>query len=282
MKINANAKINLALDVTGKRDDGYHEVCMILQEIDLCDTLEIALTDDGEIHLSCDGLEDTDKCDNLAYKAARLFLDYLGSKNGCNIKLTKNIPVGAGLAGGSADAAAVLKALNSLFKEPFGEEKLKELGLRLGADVPFCIMGGTALGEGIGEKLNSLYGMMPFWAALIKPEKSISTKEAYHKIDSTEVEHPDVLKCAKHIKQGEMEELFGSAGNVFEYVAKDEIPEIDDIKSHFISKGALFSMMSGSGPTVFGLFDDENAARKALESFSGVCECRHLAKIITD
>ena len=282
MKINANAKINLALDVTGKRDDGYHEVCMILQEIDLCDTVDIELTDDGEIHLSCDGLEDTDKCDNLAYKSARLFLDELCSKNGCNIKLIKNIPIGAGLAGGSADAAAVLKALNSLFKEPFGEEKLKELGLRLGADVPFCISGGTALGEGIGEKLSSLYGMVPFWVALIKPKKSISTKEAYRKIDSADLEHPDVLKCAEYIKCGEMEELFSLSGNVFECVAKDEIPEIEAIKEHFILKGALFSMMSGSGPTVFGLFDDENAARKALESFSGVCECRHLAKIITD
>ena len=281
MKINANAKINLSLDVTKKRDDGYHEVFMILQEIDLCDVLDVSITTDGEIKLMCDGLNDTPSCDNLAYKAARLFLDTLESKNGCNIVLKKNIPVGAGLAGGSTDAAAVLKALNSLFNEPFDTQKLKELGLKLGADVPFCIDGGTKLAEGIGEKLTDISGMKPLWAALIKPTKSISTKEAYNKIDSSVFEHPDVMKAKKHIENGDMQGLFECMGNVFESAAKDEIPEIEDIKTHFVSKGALFSMMSGSGPTVFGLFDNKESAQKALESFEGICESKHVARLIT-
>ncbi len=281
MKINANAKINLSLDVTGKRDDGYHEVCMILQEIDLCDVLCIELSTDGEIHFLCDGLEGTDECDNLAYKAAQLFLDKAKSKNGCCIKLKKNIPVGAGLAGGSTDAAAVLKALNTLHGEPFDTQKLQELGLILGADVPFCIGGGTALAEGIGEKLSPVSGMVPLWAALIKPKESISTKEAYKKIDSSPLKHPDVFKAANCIESGDMTGLFDCAGNVFESVAKDEIHEIENIKAHLIASGALFSMMSGSGPTVYGLFDDKMVAKKALESYRGDCESVHLAKLVT-
>ena len=281
MKINANAKINLSLDVTGKRDDGYHEVCMILQEIDLCDTLDIELRDDGEIIFECDGLEDTDAADNLAYRAARLFFEHSKINCGSSIALKKNIPVGAGLAGGSADAASVLKALNTLCGEPFDLEKLKELGLKLGADVPFCIEGGTALAEGIGEKLTQIHGMKPFYIALIKPKESILTKEAYQKIDTSSFEHPDVLKAADCVKKGDMASLFNCLGNVFEIVMKDAIPQIEEIKKHFLSHGALFSMMSGSGPTVYGLFDDEKTAQNALSSFKGSFEASHLARLVT-
>lgn len=281
MKINANAKINLSLDVMGKRDDGYHEVCMILQETDLCDTLDIELRDDGEIFLECDGLEDTDASHNLAYKAARLFFEHSKINCGCSIALKKNIPVGAGLAGGSADAAAVLKSLNTLCGEPFDLEKLKEIGLKLGADVPFCIEGGTALAEGIGEKLTQIHGMKPFYIALIKPKESILTKEAYQKIDTSTFEHPDVLKAAQFIKKGDMASLFKCSGNAFEFVTKDTIPQIEEIKQHFLSQGAIFSMMSGSGPTVYGLFDDEKTARNALSSFKGGFEACHFARLVT-
>ncbi len=281
MKINANAKINLSLDVLDKRDDGYHNVCMIMQEIDLCDTLEVTLRDDGKIVLDCDGLDGTYNADNLAYRAARLFLDTIKSEKGCDISLKKKIPVGAGLGGGSADASAVLKALNILLGEPFNKEELKNLGLMLGADVPFCIEGGTAVSEGIGEILTPIYGMKPYWVALIKPKESISTKEAYHKIDNYSYKHPDVLKMAEYIKNGDMTSLFSLSGNVFEEVAKEAVPQIEKIKKHFYSYGALFSLMSGSGPTVYGLFDDEKKARNSLEKFAGDFEASHLSRILT-
>jgi len=267
MRINANAKINLALDVGSKRDDGYHNVSMIMQEISLCDYLDIEINDTGKISLFTESTETGSETDNIAYKAAKTFFDNTKIQKGCKIVLEKHIPVCAGLGGGSSDAAAVLRFLNSELGYPLSDDELLSLGLSLGADVPFCIMGKTALAEGIGEKLTKLGGIVPKWLALIKPDINISTGEAYRKIDSCSYPHPDVAACAESILRGDMESLYKNAGNSFEY-ATDEA-SVKAIKEHMYSMGASFSMMSGSGPTVYGIFDSESEARKAYESYKG-------------
>ncbi len=268
MKINANAKINLSLDITGKRPDGYHNICMIMQETNLCDSLEVNLTKEPIIDFWCDKkVVDKDE-DNIAYKAAALFLKKTRAMHGCSIKLKKCIPDSAGLGGGSADAAAVLRALNELCGNPFEKKELIELGLSLGADVPFCIMGGTAIAEGIGEFLTPLSGIEKKWIALIKPDFSVSTAEAYRMIDSFDLPHPDVNKAAKYIKQGDMESLYRVCANVFEYAIAKNHPQIKFLKEYFMSHGARFAMMSGSGPTVYGIYDSFHAAKAAIDALN--------------
>lgn len=269
MKITANAKINLSLDVMGKRDDGYHEVYMIMQEIDLCDTLEIKLNDSGIVHLICDSKETGSETDNIAYKAAEIFLKEIESKHGCDISLSKKIPVCAGLGGGSADAAAVLKALNALCGMPLDSDALLRISLKLGADVPFCIMGGTASARGIGEILTPIGSPAKKWVVLIKPKIDISTAEAYRRMDSAPYPHPDVDRAVCCIQNGDTEGFYKAAGNTFEYVTAGQHSEIGQIKAHLLSHGAEFAMMSGSGPTVYGLFENRNDAQKAFDTYSG-------------
>ncbi|MBE7049487.1 MAG: 4-(cytidine 5'-diphospho)-2-C-methyl-D-erythritol kinase [Ruminococcaceae bacterium] len=269
MKVYANAKINLCLDVTGKRDDGYHNVCMIMQEITLCDILDIEITDSEDIVLMCDSQNVGQADDNLCTKAALLFFEKTGIKKGCSISLKKNIPVCAGLGGGSSDAACVLKTLNTLCHSPLSDDELASLGLTLGADVPFFIKGKTALCEGIGEILTPIASKEKFWVALIKPDADISTKEAYKRIDSEAIVHPDTKKATKVMEEGNMNELYKLCSNVFEDVSIKDFPQIKEIKEHFMSKGAKFSMMSGSGPTVFGIFDTEKEANEAFISYGG-------------
>lgn len=280
MKVYANAKINLCLDVTGKRDDGYHNVCMIMQEITLCDILDIEITDNEDIILNCDSDNVGDAKDNLCTKAAVRFFEKTKIKKGCKITLEKHIPVCAGLGGGSSDAAYVLKVLNNLFSKPLSDDELSELGLSLGADVPFFIKGKTALCEGIGEILTPINSTKEFWVALIKPDINISTKDAYGKIDSEPIAHPDTKMAAKLLEDGNMPEVYRLCSNVFEDVSIKDYPEIKRIKEHFLSEGAEFSMMSGSGPTVFGIFDTENKARGAFESYDGKIQGGGVAKTV--
>ena len=278
MRFFANAKINLSLDVTGRLPNGYHEVCMLMQEVSLCDVVDIELADKGNISLTV--TNSPLPCDdgNIAYRAAKLFYEKTGIDGGCDIALEKHIPVCAGLGGGSADGAAVLKGLNQLYSNPLTTAELLEFGLALGADVPFCIMGKTALAEGIGEKLSPVDSKLRAYAVLIKPDINISTPEAYRAIDSVDFPHPDTGKCIIALKDGNARELKKYSGNAFEYVCCDKHPEIDIIKNHLISKGAAFAMMSGSGPTVYGLFETKEAAQTAYESYDGsfggggVCE----------
>lgn len=278
MIINANAKINLALDVTQKRADGYHDVCMIMQETTLCDKLEITLTDDSEINLWCDKSIVASPRDNIVYKAAELFFKTSGIQKGCNIKLWKNIPAGAGLGGGSADAAATLKALNDLCSNPFDTNELMKMSVSLGADVPFCVLGGTALAEGIGEILTPLKPVEQKWLALIKPDFAVCTADAYKKIDSCNFPHPDVRKIAEYINNSDIDAVFGNCANVFEYAIAESHPQIYQIKEYLMSKGAVFAMMSGSGPTVFGIFDSKEEAEAAYNEYTdkvyegGVCQ----------
>ncbi len=267
MKFYANAKINLGLDVIGKRQDGYHEVSMIMQEISLCDELDIELNS-GKICLKVINSSLPSDKDNIAYRAAELFFKESGIAGGCDMVLKKHIPVCAGMGGGSADAAAVLKALNSMTGCPLSDIKLLEMGLSLGADVPFCIMGGTAHAGGIGEVLTPFKSALKCYIALIKPDIDISTPEAYRAIDSADPKHPDVETAIEGVKKGDMELFAKSTGNSFEYVSSPRYPAIDEIKAHFYKCGAEFSMMSGSGPTVFALFDDREKAKKAIDSYT--------------
>lgn len=269
MKMQANAKINLVLDVGERRPDGYHDVSMIMQEISLCDDIEITLRSDGKIHLVCSAPQLCDEKDNIAYKAALLFFKTTGKDYGCDITLTKRIPVCAGLGGGSSDAAAVIKGLNLLCNTTLTIEEMCTLGKALGADVPFFINGGTALAEGIGEILTPITGIRPKWLAVIKPDINISTPEAYRLLDANPGHHPDTALCAKCISLGNMAELYRNAGNSFEYFTSEKHPEINEIKKHLTSYGAEFAMMSGSGPSVFGIFDDDKKAAFALRNYKG-------------
>lgn len=266
--INANAKINLSLDVTGRLENGYHTVSMIMQEITLCDKLEVNITKTSGINVKVTNSDLPCNEDNIVYKAAKLFLDTINSCDGCKIVLHKSIPVCAGLGGGSADGAAVLKALNKIYNYPLSAQKLLELGLLLGADVPFCIAGGTCHAGGIGEILTPVCSNFKAYVALIKPDVDISTPKAYKAIDSLSVNHPDINKVISALETRNIEMLSTYGGNVFEEVCLPEYPIINDIKKHFTDCGAFFSMMSGSGPTVFGLFDSKDAAQKALCSYT--------------
>ncbi len=278
MIIFANAKINLSLDVCRRRDDGYHEVSMIMQEVSLCDKLEIEQCEGEGIELECNSLV----CDegNIAYRAAALFYSHTGIKKLCRIKLEKNIPVCAGLGGGSSDAAAVLKALNELNSFPIPKSEICKLALKLGADVPFFIGGGTALAEGIGEKLTPLLCPEKKWVAIVKPDIDISTPLAYREIDSKPTVHPDTKGACRSLEAGDYELMYKYCGNSFEQVCEDKYPEIGIIKKHMMDYGAEFAMMSGSGPTVFGIFGSEQEAKKAFETYEGSFQGGSVARFV--
>ena len=267
MKINAPAKINISLDVLRRREDGYHDVKMIMQSISLFDIVDVEINNSGDINITSN--KDNIPLDerNIAHKAARLFLDEANENGGVNIHIEKHIPVAAGLAGGSTDAAAVLIALNELFGKRYTEDMLMEMGARLGADVPFCIMQGTALSEGIGEKLTKLPAPNIKNILLVKPPIDVSTKWVYENLDLKSAIHPDIDKAVEHIKGGNITELPKVMGNILESVTVKKHAVIDDIKCEMNNLGANISMMSGSGPSVFGFFENEINAKKACDFF---------------
>ena len=251
--VEANAKINLTLDILGKRPDGFHEVAMVMQSIGLHDTLNMEKTS-GEIELTINvpWLKADEK--NLAWRAAELVRQEYGLTGGVRIELIKRIPIAAGLAGGSADAAAVLKGMNELYDLQMSEERLCELGAQLGSDIPFCIMGGTMLATGRGEVLTRLYDMPETWVVLAKPRISVSTAWAYQNYDEQGAEkHPDNKAIEAAIARGNRKAVAGLLCNVLESVTIKKYDVIADYKQMMLDKGAMASMMSGSGPTVFGL-----------------------------
>ncbi len=261
---NAYAKINLCLDVVGRLPNGYHEVRMIMQSVGICDTLSFERTE-GEIVITAEGGELPLGPDNLIYKAILLIRETFGITGGVRVHLEKRIPIAAGMAGGSTDAACTLKAMNELYDLGLSEQKLMELGVRIGADVPYCIMGGTALAEGIGEKLTKLPDMPETILVVAKPRAFVSTKEVYQKIDEKELaEHPDVDGMADAIRAGELAGIVGRLGNVMETVTVEMVPAIGKLKQKMLRGGALGSLMSGSGPTVLGIFDDRAKAERVL------------------
>ena len=280
MKINANAKINLALDVIGKRADGYHEVSMIMQEVDLCDKIEIIPDSSSEVKIEV--INSNLPCDesNIAVKAAMEFFKKASLKDGCKIILEKHIPVCAGLGGGSSDGAAVLKALNKIYSNPLTTNELCDLALKLGADVPFFIEGKTALASGIGEKLSKVSAKLNGTLCIIKPDIDISTPLAYKAIDSCTYPHYDIEKIKEALEKGDIKTFANKSGNVFEYVCSPLYPEIDEIKNHLKRCGAYYSMMSGSGPAVYGIFENICDAQKAFETYKGTFQGGGVCKFV--
>lgn len=259
----ANAKINLSLDVIGRRDDGYHIIDMIMQSVSLHDTVTVTREDDGEIRIICGSSDVPNDDSNIAARAARAFFESVEIKNpGLTIKIKKKIPVAAGLAGGSADGAAVIVLLNKLFKTALTPEELCDIGEKVGADIPFCITGGTMLAGGTGGLLSPLPLMPECHIIITKPELSISTAAAYAKIDSAEIlKHPNNEAISEAICACDLAEISSSLCNVFEDALDEEqCKTVSGIKKIMLENGALGACMSGSGPSVFGIFDDKSTA----------------------
>ena len=265
--LNCNAKINLSLDGVRKREDGYHDLELIFLEIPVSDTVTVSLRNDTEIRLSCD--DKSLPCDdgNIAYRVAAAFFKSADLKLGADIELVKRIPHGAGLAGGSADAAGVLKALNELTGEPLSTDALMKLGATLGADVPFCIMGGCAFAEGIGDILTPLPTPPKLYYVIAKPDESVSTAWVFQNLDLNN--RPDALcvpAVAEGIRRGNLDMIIANSGNILENVTAKHFPIINDIKDCFTENGAVLSLMSGSGTSVFGAFKTKELAASAAEA----------------
>lgn len=266
--VKAYAKINLGLDVIRKRPDGYHDVKMIMQTVNLYDTIVIKQTKFHSVTIESNLYYLPTDQRNLAYKAAMVFRDNFGCKDGLSIILNKRIPVAAGLAGGSADAAATLKGLNELYQTGLSLEELMNLGLKLGADVPYCLLMGTALSEGIGEILKPLPNLPDCFILLVKPEINVSTKYVYENLRLDEKTcHPDIDSMIEALKEQDLYKLTPLMKNILETVTAEEYPVIEEIKELMINMGALTSLMSGSGSTVFGIFDSQDKAEKAYRFF---------------
>ncbi|MCU6747116.1 MULTISPECIES: 4-(cytidine 5'-diphospho)-2-C-methyl-D-erythritol kinase [Lachnospiraceae] len=264
IELKALAKINLGLDVLGKRENGYHDVRMIMQSIYLYDDVKIEKTEESGIFLETNLHFLPTDSSNIAYKAAQMLLEEFDISQGVKIGLNKHIPVAAGLAGGSSNAAAVLFGMNRLFALHLTQEELMERGVKLGADVPYCIMRGTVLAEGIGEQLHKLPAMPKCTVLIAKPPVSVSTKMVYEALDAKEIlVHPDIDGLIQGLEQGSLRRVASCMGNVLEDVTIPMYPVIDKIKEEMQACGALNAMMSGSGPTVFGLFENRADARKA-------------------
>ncbi|MDO4960276.1 MAG: 4-(cytidine 5'-diphospho)-2-C-methyl-D-erythritol kinase [Eubacteriales bacterium] len=319
MNVQAHAKINLSLDITGLTDNGYHLVKMVMQSLELCDDIELIKAPENEIRLTVTDLRGkasgdhgknipADK-DNLMYRAAEMILKEAGVRGGVQMHLTKRIPAAAGLAGGSADAAAVFNGINALYELGFSKEKLMDMGVRLGADIPYCIMGGTALAEGIGERLTRIDFGISCYVLLVKPSLGLSTPEVYRAYDKAErdglvTRHPDVSKMVSalsSVKKGEVyagnadgkaadeqaairaesaKMICGELGNVLEYAVIPSVPLISRIKRDMLRLGAEGTLMTGSGSTVFGLFSESEAMHKAAAGFSSMDYADCLSDII--
>lgn len=264
IELHSLAKINLSLDVTGKRPNGYHDVEMVMQTVYLSDTVRLRLRSDGRIRLTSNlpFLPTDDR--NIAVKAARLLQKECSLSVGADISLYKRIPVAAGLAGGSSNAAAVLFGMNRMLGLGLPREKLARLGTQLGADVPYCLLRGTALAQGIGEELTPLPAMPACTVLLAKPPVSVSTKEVYEALEQTgTIIHPDTKGMLDAIRSRDLQRIAGCMGNVLEPVTERKHPVVGQLRQIMLDAGAAGAMMSGSGPTVFGLFDRRTAARAA-------------------
>jgi len=272
LTLRAPAKINLTLDILRRRSDGYHDLRMVMQTVSLYDLVTVQTeTGTGDIYVRTSLAELPNGPGNLAWKAAQAFFDATGlENNGLEIAIVKQIPVCAGLAGGSTDGAAVLKALQQLLLPELPEEKLEEIGAQVGSDVPFCIRGGTALAEGRGEVLTTLPSMPECWIVLCKPEFGISTPELFGRVRVEALPfHPDTEGMRDALAAGELRTVAQLTGNVFESVLMTEKREIAAIVRALRDAGALAAAMTGSGPTVFGVFEEEEKACSAAEQLRG-------------
>lgn len=263
LKLKARAKINLGLDVVRKREDGYHEVRMIMQMINLYDKITLRKKTEPGITVTTNLSYLPVNEDNLVYRAAKLLMDEFQVDGGLEIELQKYIPVAAGMAGGSTDAASVMVGVNKIFQLGLNKKQLMERGVKIGADVPFCIMRGTALAEGIGEELTPLPAMPHCSLVIAKPKIHVSTKFVYGNLKVKELtEHPDIDGQVQALRENDLEQLVARMGNVLETVTIPAYPVIDEIKHMMMKYGAMGAMMSGSGPTVFGIFEKEDKAQE--------------------
>jgi len=266
----AQAKINLTLDVLYKRPDGYHEVEMVMQTVDLADHLTFKEIEPDEIHLSCTvpyiPLDER----NLVYQAARLVKETFGVDKGIHIHIDKRVPVAAGLAGGSSDAAATLRGLNRVWGLGLSLDQLAELGAKIGSDVPFCIYGGTAVARGRGERIELLPRVAPNWVVLVKPPIAVSTAEVYGRLRADEIPaHPDTASMVDALVNNDLKRICETMGNVLEPVTFAMHPEVERLKQQLLKFGALGAMMSGSGPTVFALVESEKKASRIYNALRG-------------
>lgn len=264
-QIKAYAKVNLGLDVVRRLPDGYHQVKMVMQSVGIHDELTMEKTEKG-IVLTTDSEELPTGGNNLICKAVKLMQETYGIREGVRIHLRKQIPIAAGLAGGSTDAAAAMKGMNRLFALNISTQRLMELGVAIGADVPYCILGGTALAEGIGEKLTRLMDMPDCFILAAKPDINVSTKYVYEHLDAQGIiRHPDIDGMVKAIEAGNLQGILDRMENVLETVTISAWPVVEELKRRMLGLGAEKSLMSGSGPTVFGIFTEKAKAEAACE-----------------
>lgn len=270
LRVKAYAKLNLSLDVVAKLPNGYHDLCMVMQSVSLADNLMIRLTRDRKISVRTNlyYLPHDDR--NIAARAVRLFMKAAGlSHLGAVIDLQKRIPVCAGLGGGSSDGAAVLRALNYMCGTKLSKEKLLELSLELGSDVPYCLLGGTMLAEGRGEILNPLPELPDCYIVIAKPEVSISTPKLFAKIECEKMRHhPDTKGLVTALETGDIQNISRRMYNVFEEVLPEQCSDVLKIKAQLLGDGALGASMSGTGSAVFGIFEDEKPARNAFRKLA--------------
>ncbi|AIE58573.1 4-(cytidine 5'-diphospho)-2-C-methyl-D-erythritol kinase [Bacillus methanolicus] len=270
--VKAPAKINLTLDVLYKRTDGYHEVEMIMTTIDLADRLELSLLDEDQIRIISHNHYVPDDERNLAYQAAQLLKKRFQVKKGAMIRIEKTIPVAAGLAGGSSDAAATLKGLNKLWNLGLSLDELAEIGAEIGSDVSFCVYGGTALAKGRGEIITELPAPPTCWVILAKPSIGVSTADVYRRLDLSRINHPNTKEMIKAIETKDYSKICENMGNVLEDVTMKMHPEVVLIKDQMKRFGADAVLMSGSGPTVFGLVQHDSRLHRIYNGLRGFCD----------
>lgn len=283
LQLKAYGKINLGLDVIRKRPDGYHDLDMIMQMVDVYDDIIIEKKAGEEIVVKADAAVLSNGKDNLAYMAAKMLFDEFGIKSGVEITIHKRIPIAGGMAGGSSDCATTLIGINEMFNLGLSKQQLMERGVKLGADVPYCVLGGTAIARGIGEVLTPLPTPPQCHVIIAKPPMSVSTAYVYGHIRPDEItKRPDIEQMTLAIKEQDLNKLSDLLYNVMEEVTVSEYPVIEKLKSIMLEKGALNSIMSGSGPTVFGLFDDREKAQAAMKALDSkeLTEQLYLTKFI--
>lgn len=262
----AYAKINLSLDVVRRREDGYHDLEMIMQQIGICDIIRVEETEGSEIEISADGGNIPTDSDNIVYKISYTLKERFNIGKGVRIHIEKNIPVAAGLAGGSTDAAAVMMILNEIWNLDMDKDEMTDIAKNIGADIPFFFYGKTALAEGIGEKITPLSDFSGRKILLVNPGVPVNTGHVYKNLKLDEnLKRPDNKELIEFIENGETQKLAENMANVLESVTIAEHPVIDEIKKEMMDCGALGSMMSGSGPTVFGIFDKDSTIETAYE-----------------
>ena len=283
IELKAYGKINIGLDVIRKREDGYHDLDMIMQMVDVYDDIIIEKKAGEEIVVKADAAVLSNGKDNLAYMAAKMLFDEFGIKSGVEITIHKRIPIAGGMAGGSSDCATTLIGINEMFNLGLSKQQLMERGVKLGADVPYCVLGGTAIARGIGEVLTPLPTPPQCHVIIAKPPISVSTAYVYGHIRPDEItKRPDIEQMTLAIKEQDLNKLSDLLYNVMEEVTVSEYPVIEKLKSIMLEKGALNSIMSGSGPTVFGLFDDREKAQAAMKALDSkeLTEQLYLTKFI--